>query len=126
VPLYAFKAVDLRGKSIKGVHDARNLLDLEGRLKRTGLDLIHAKISSPRFSLQQKKVKRIDLITFFFNLEQLTRAGVPLLESLIDLRDCMEHPHFQTILAHLIESLESGNTLASHGATPKRLRCAHH
>lgn len=112
MPLYAFTAVDLRGNSIKGEHEAVNLLDLEARLKRTGLDLIHAKIASPRFSLQRKKVQRIDLITFFFNLEQLTRAGVPLLEALVDLRDCMEHPHFRAILAHLSEALESGKTLS--------------
>ena len=41
----------------------------------------------------------MDLITFFFNLEQLVRAKVPLLECLADLRDSMDDPKFREIIA---------------------------
>ena len=59
-----------------------------------------------------KKIKRPDLITFFFNLEQLTRAGVPLLECLADLRDSMEEPVFREIIANLVKSIEGGKKLS--------------
>ena len=109
--LYAYRAIDELGKSIKGLQDAANLVDLEMRLKRSSLDLIDAKIDRGAGGAGQK-IKRPDLITFFFNLEQLTRAGVPLLESLADLRDTMNTPHFREVIAGLVESIEGGKKLS--------------
>lgn len=60
----------------------------------------------------RRRIKRPELITFFFNLEQLTSAGVPLLESLADLRDTMNDPHFREIIANLVESIEGGKKLS--------------
>lgn len=110
--LYAYRAINDLGKSIKGLQDAANLIDLEMRLKRSGLDLVDAKIDRGTIGLGRGKVKRPDLITFFFNLEQLTRAGVPLLESLADLRDTMNTPHFREVIANLVESIEGGKKLS--------------
>ncbi|NOU00068.1 MAG: type II secretion system F family protein [Gallionella sp.] len=110
--LYAYRAINDLGKSIKGLQDAANLVDLEMRLKRSGLDLIDAKVDSGNMGLGRGKVKRPDLITFFFNLEQLTRAGVPLLESLADLRDTMNTPHFREVIASMVESIEGGKKLS--------------
>ena len=110
--LYSYKAIDSTGKTAKGLQDAANLIDLEQRLKRGGLDLISAKEEEDKVSFGSGKIKRPDLITFFFNLEQLTRAGVPLLECLGDLRDSMEEAAFREIIASLIESIESGKKLS--------------
>ena len=110
--LYSYRAINDLGKSIKGLQDAANLIDLEMRLKRSGLDLVDAKIDLGTIGLGRGKVKRPDLITFFFNLEQLTRAGVPLLESLADLRDTMNTPHFREVIANLVESIEGGKKLS--------------
>ena len=97
--MYSYKAVNTAGKSSKGMLDAANLVDLELHLKREGLDLINAKEKENAPSFGSSKIKRIDLITFFFNLDQLTRAGVPLLECLADLRDSMEEATFREIIA---------------------------
>jgi len=110
--LYSYKAIDSTGKTAKGLQDAANIIDLELHLKRSGLDLIHAKEQGDHVSIGRTRVKRPDLITFFFNLEQLTHAGVPLLECLGDLRDTMEEPIFREIIASLIESIESGKKLS--------------
>lgn len=110
--LYAYKAVDADGKAAKGLQDAANLIDLEMRLKRGGLDLINAKEEENVASFGATRIKRADLITFFFNLEQLTRAGVPLLECLADLRDTMEEATFREIIANMVESIESGKKLS--------------
>ncbi len=110
--MYSYKAIDADGKSTKGLQDAANLIDLELRLKRGGLDLINAKEEENASAFGSSKVKRVDLITFFFNLDQLTRAGVPLLECLADLRDSMEDPTFREIIASLVESIESGKKLS--------------
>ncbi len=110
--LYSYKAIDSNGKSVKGLQDAANLIDLELRLKRAGIDLINAREEDRAASFGATKIKRVDLITFFFNLEQLTRAGVPLLECLGDLRDTMEEASFREIIANMVESIESGNKLS--------------
>ncbi len=110
--LYAYRAINDLGKSIRGLQDAANLIDLESRLKRSGLDLIDAKIDRGTAGLGRGRIKRPDLITFFFNLEQLTRAGVPLLESLADLRDTMNTPHFREVIASMVESIEGGKKLS--------------
>lgn len=110
--LYSYKAIDSVGKTAKGLQDAGNLIDLEMRLKRSGLDLISAKEEADSIAFGSSKIKRTDLITFFFNLEQLVRAGVPLLECLGDLRDSMEEPTFREIIASLVESIESGKKLS--------------
>ena len=68
-------------------------------------------------ALGGSKIKRTELITFFFNLEQLTSAGVPLLESLADLRDTMNDPHFREIIANLVESIEGGKKLSAGDGT---------
>lgn len=110
--LYSYRAIDSHGKASKGLQDAANVVDLELRLKHAGLDLIDAKLDSGRMGLARGRIKRPELITFFFNMEQLTRAGVPLLESLADLRDTMSDPHFREIIASLIESIEGGKKLS--------------
>jgi type IV pilus assembly protein PilC len=110
--LYSYRAIDDQGKAHKGLQDAANQVDLELRLKRSGLDLIDAKADSGRIGLVRNKIKRVELITFFFNLEQLSTAGVPLLESLADLRDTMNDLHFREIIANLVESIEGGKTLS--------------
>ena len=110
--MFSYKAIDAEGKSTKGLQDAANLIDLELRLKRAGLDLINAKEEENASGFGSSKIKRVDLITFFFNLDQLTRAGVPLLECLADLRDSMEDPTFREIIASLVESIENGKKLS--------------
>jgi type IV pilus assembly protein PilC len=108
--LYTYRAINPLGRTSKGVQEATNLADLEFRLKRSGLDLIAAKVQA--HASLRNTIKRADLITFFFNMEQLTGAGVPLLDCLTDLRDSMDETRLRGIIGNLIESIESGKTLA--------------
>src|SRR5471032_1128960 len=109
--LYSYKAIDGRGKSMMGQIEAINLIDLELRLQRMGLDLIAGAPSRRRSSLFKGKIERADLINFCFHLEQLTSAGVPILESLSDLRDSVENPRFREVISGLIESIQGGQGL---------------
>jgi type IV pilus assembly protein PilC len=112
MPLFNYKAVGASGKVSTGLLDAANPVDLELRLKRMGLDLITGKPASGRAAVGGG-VPRRELITFFFNLEQLSRSGVPLLESLSDLRDTVVDPRFRQVLASMIESIEGGKRLSA-------------
>lgn len=111
MPLFNYRAVTSAGKVATGLLDAANPVDLELRLKRMGLDLIAGKPASNTSAIGAG-VPRRELITFFFNLEQLSRSGVPLLECLGDLRDTVTDPRFRQVLASLIESIEGGKRLS--------------
>lgn len=112
MPIYAYKAINPAGRRMRGRMDAVNEVDLEMRLKRMDLDFINGKPITRR-AVFGGNVPRRELINFCFHLEQLLRAGVPILEGLADLRDSLEHPRFREILAGLIESIEGGRTLSS-------------
>ena len=113
MPIYAYQSMNAGGKIIRGNMDAANLPDLELRLKRMNLDLIDYKLTKPKsIVLRKQPVRRKDLINFCFHMEQLTGAGVPLLEGLGDLRDSLDHPRFREIVADLIENIEGGSQLS--------------
>jgi len=111
--MYAYQSMDAGGKTVRGSMDATNLPDLEMRLKRMDLDLIDCKIETPKtFSLRKGKVSRKDLINFCFHMEQMTAAGVPILDGLADLRDSTDNPRFREVTADLIENIEGGSQLS--------------
>ena len=110
---YTYSAMDGSGRKVRGRMDANNLQDLEKRLDRMDLDLIDYRVKGEgRFGFGGKQVSRRDLISFCFQLQQLASAGVPLLEGLADIRDTAEHPRLRTVVADLIESIESGKYLS--------------
>ena len=120
MPLFAYKAVDARGKNVAGRVEAVNLFDLEQRLARMGLDLVAGAPSAQTTRIGGGRVTRRDLINFCFHLEQLTNAGVPVVEGLIDLRESVENPRFREVVSGLIESIEGGKNLsAALGENPE-------
>jgi type IV pilus assembly protein PilC len=113
MPLYQYKAIDAAGKFISGSLDAGNINDLELRLEKMDMDLVTFKQKEHGADLfGRNKIGRRDLINFSFYLEQLTRAGVPLLEGLADLRDGEENPTFRDIVTGVIEAIEGGNSFS--------------
>jgi type IV pilus assembly protein PilC len=111
--LFSYKAVDSQGKNIVGRVEAVNLFDLEQRLSRMGLDLIAGAPSAQHSRLiGGRRVARQDLINFCFHLEQLAKAGVPVIEGLVDLRDSLENPRFREVVSGLVESIEGGKNLS--------------
>ncbi len=111
--LYSYKAIDGRGRSLMGQIEAINLIDLELRLQRMGLDLVIGGPARKRSNMFKGAISRRDLINFCFHLEQLTAAGVAIIESLTDLRDSVENPRFREIISGLIESIQGGQNLST-------------
>jgi len=121
MPLFQYKAIDAAGKILSGSLDAGNVADLELRLEKMDMDLVTFKqkeLGSDIFG--RNKIGRRDLINFSFYLEQLSRAGVPILEGLADLRDGEENTTFRDIISGVIEAIEGGNTFSQAlGLYPK-------
>lgn len=110
--LYAYKAINPSGRTVLGRLDAINLVDLEMRLKRMELDFVNGNTVKESNLLGQGKIPRREIINFCFHLEQLARAGVPIIEGLTDLRDSLDTPRFREVLAGMVESIEGGKTLS--------------
>ncbi|HXZ97574.1 MAG TPA: type II secretion system F family protein [Burkholderiales bacterium] len=115
---FQYKAVDKDGRSARGDLNAMNEVDLELRLKHMGLDLItFRQINKSSSALARGSITRRDLITFCLDMEQIARAGIPLMEGMRDLRDSLENPRFKEVLTSLLEDMEGGKLLSQALAT---------
>jgi len=112
VALFTYKAMNEGGRVVSGQLDAINLVDLEMRLKRMDLDFINGNEVRQGGLFRGGSIPKPELINFCFHMEQLTRAGVPILEGLTDLRDSIYHPRFREVITSMIESIEGGRTLS--------------
>ena len=119
---FQYKAIDKTGRPARGKLEAANEIDLELRLKKMGLDLITSReVRSQTGSSSSGSITRQDLITLCFDLEQISRAGIPLIEGLRDLRESMENPRFREVLSSVLEDIEGGRTLSQSLATFPRV-----
>lgn len=110
---FNYKAIDQNGRHAQGQIDALNEVDLELRLQRMGLDLITFRSSAKSSNtFAKKRVSNRDLVMFCFQLEQLTSAGVPILEGLNDLSDSTQNLYFQKVLGAIAGEVEGGKMLS--------------
>jgi len=113
VATFNYKAIDQAGRHAQGQIDALNEVDLELRLERMGLDLITFRSSTKSSnSFAKNRVSNRDLVMFCFQLEQLTSAGVPILEGLNDLRESTQNLYFQKVLGAIAGEVEGGKMLS--------------
>ncbi len=113
MPSFQYKAIDRDGRKTRGRLDAHNESDLELRLRKMGLDLITSRLMARNApTVGSSNITRHDLITFCFDMEQISRAGIPLVEGLRDLRDGLENPRFREVLTSALEDIEGGKTLS--------------
>ncbi len=114
MPSYKYTAIDASGKRVTGRIQAANSLEIEHRLSNSELDLINlSEVSSGRLKFGKKKLTRKQIINIVFQLEQLTKTGVPLLDGIKDLRDTSESGYYKDVLSALVENIEGGSTFSS-------------
>ncbi len=109
---FKYKAMDANGRRVTGSMDAANVTDLEMRLHRMGLDLIGQRAIRRRGRFRLGRVSRGELINFSFHLEQLLRAGVPMVDALSDLGSTIDDPNFRNVVAEILEAIEGGRTFS--------------
>ena len=89
---YKYKALNAKGRPIRGVLSAVNENDLYKQLQTAGLELVSSTLLSKKTTKSKmlgKKIAIRDLIQFFMHLDQMEGAGIPLLDSLADIRDTL-------------------------------------
>ncbi len=111
--IYRYKAIDDVGKIRNDSLQADNLLDLEQRLNGMGMDLINCKEKAPSlFKFNSKSISRRDLINFTFQMQQLTKSGVSILDGLGDLRDSLPNSRMKEVLSGIVDEIQGGKTFS--------------
>jgi type IV pilus assembly protein PilC len=112
MPRFRYLAADSQGSRVHGELSAVNDIDLDLRLRRTGLALIRARPSAGRGLFPGRHASRRDLISFCFHMQQLARTNAPLLDGLKDLIDSTENSRFRDLLTLVADDLEGGKLLS--------------
>jgi type IV pilus assembly protein PilC len=115
--IYNYSALDNVGKKTKGQMTASNELDLEAKLQEFGLDLIDFKELTNNTKSKKTSIPAKDMIVFCIQLEQLEKAGVPLLDALGDIRDSAETQTTNNLLSDISDSIKNGMIFSAALAT---------
>ena len=119
--VYAYKGIDARGKSVKGVRDADSAKGLRTLLKRDGvlateiLEQSEAARKAARdidFRRFFQRVSPVDVAVATRQLSVLLRSGVPLVEALSALIEQLDHPDLKNAFTDTRNKVNEGSTLA--------------
>lgn len=112
--VYRYRATDPHGRIVRGESRADNERDLEGRLARVGLELLVAQARNQQSAglFRRTRLTRREIINFFVQMESLLRAGVPLLDTLSDMRDSAPTAGVRQCALDLIDRIETGSSLS--------------
>ncbi len=112
MPNFFYRAVDANGGIIEGNLEANSEHALEAQLRQSGVEMLRCAEKGASLFRRKTRVSRKELIGFCFHLEQMTRAGLPILEALTDLRDSTDNAAFQEVIGNLISAVEVGKTMS--------------
>ncbi|MBY0501810.1 MAG: type II secretion system F family protein [Alphaproteobacteria bacterium] len=108
--LYSYKAISKDGILQKGMLDTISSRELKTFLRERDLSLIS--YSTSRFSLFSRKVKPLALMDLCLHLEQFEEAGIPLKESLEELKITENNKKLKSTLINVIQDIENGYLLS--------------
>ena len=114
---FKYRAINIKGRPVRGVIAAANEVDLHNQLQSAGLELVQCAPLEKKKGLAGgisfgKKVKVRDLIQLFLHMEQMQSAGVPLLDALGDIRDTTEQDNLRDIMSEIFRDVSEGSSLS--------------
>ncbi|MBX2835089.1 MAG: type II secretion system F family protein [Micavibrio sp.] len=115
---YKYRAINSKGRPIRGAIAAAGEADLYKQLQSAGLELIDCSVvgegggSTFWTNISAKKIVLRDVIQFFVQMEQMQSAGVPLLDSLSDIRDASENQRIKDMLTDIHRDVSDGSSLS--------------
>lgn len=112
MPSYRYSAMNDLGRTINGVVMAENEVDLEERLKQIGLEVITYRTLKDKKGGTSGRIKLQDMIIMCLHLEQLGRAGVPLLDAIADVRDSTDSMRLKNVMTGVYEYIKGGEVLS--------------
>ena len=115
MPKYSYKALNNKGRPVRGNLNAANEKDLFQQLQDNGFELIDCKAQSDKKSklaVFGGKIELRDMVQMFVHLEQLQKAGVPLLDGLSDIRDSTESSRLRDVMTEVYKDVSEGSSLS--------------
>ena len=109
---FNYRAITAEGRTLSGRQSATSESDLEARLSRMQLELLQAKPVRAASFFARKGLERKELINIFIHMQTLGQAGVPLFESLIDLRDSADTSSVRRFISDLVDRIQGGASLS--------------
>lgn len=116
MPKYTYRAVNQRGRPVRGVLTANSESDLFMRMQQNGMSLIDCHEQTDRKGklsvMLAPAVKARDLIQVFVHMEQLQLAGVPLLDAISDVKETTESARLRDIMTDVFREVSDGSSLS--------------
>jgi len=112
MPQFAYRALNAEGRTIRGKLSANNETDLYQQLQASGMMLVDSKVAKERVLQIGGKLPAREKIQFFVHLEQLQAAGVPLIDSLNDVRDSSDTTRLRDLTSNIINDVSGGMPLS--------------
>lgn len=109
---YKYKAISESGKYVSGKINADNQDNLEYLLKNLKLELISFQIEKTRIPFFEERLGTKDLITLFTHFEQLERAGVSVIDSLVDIKNSSTSSKVKNLVQEIYETVKNGSLLS--------------
>jgi general secretion pathway protein F len=120
--IFVYKALNEKGKQIKGIVDAESLRSARFKLKQQGIfptQLEESKKRRPTGTISITSLKaargistsQLAIITRQF--ATLVGAGIPLVEALKALGDQIDQPSLKTVIVNITDRVNEGSTLAA-------------
>ena len=118
---FTYRAIAPDGKVVTGSQTAETEFEVEKHLAGINLELISIRQQRSSFHYFKKTtIDRREMINFCFYLEQLTQAGIPIVDALTDLKDSMDDCYLRDVVSGLNAKIGEGQTFSEAlGAFPR-------
>lgn len=123
MPVYEYNALNIKGKTTKGIINADSLSAAKAKLKTSGLYPVSVTEAESADEKKQGKLKGASILTrgvktselalFTRQLASLITSGFPLVSALSALIAQIKNPHFKKKISQIKEAIEEGRSFAS-------------
>lgn len=130
MPVYEYKGLNAKGKATKGLLDADSPKELKDRLKRQGVFISEyvetdrggkrrkvggEKTASRDVSLADalRKISLLEIAELTRQLATLSRAGIPLIESLTAVTEEHDNPKLKRVMSQVKRAVSEGSSMAN-------------
>src|SRR3989338_3433340 len=120
MPVFEYKGVDSKGKSVKGKMDGDNPKIARAKLRKQGIfptELIEKQTKESSGSVTSgfkffKRVKITDVAIMTRQMATLVKANIPIVEALNAIADQVENERLKLIMTDIKEQVNEGSSLA--------------
>ncbi|MBF0472639.1 MAG: type II secretion system F family protein [Nitrospirae bacterium] len=111
--LFIYKAIDTNGGVVKGIIDAADLGSFDDIMSASNMYVLSVKEGSGKFVELRKKmsgrsIKSMDMIEFASNVSIMLKAGVPILDTLVNITETTENKYFAERINSVAKRIELG------------------